>query len=154
GDTVETCLDVTQVATEPGSRDLEHGYWWIKGVALPPRVVKDMYNLPELPAADAGVMLSPLQRRLMSTDRGTMAVPLTLVLTYYERPGPESKNGQVATVVGQRIVDGVHPWPFPFDDRLNCVAMRETPIDGRWTGDTVVSAAVPVQVALNQSWSS
>lgn len=154
GDTVECCLDVTQVATEPGARDLEQAYWWIKAVALPPRVVKDMYRLDELPPADAGVMLSPLQRSLVNADRGVQAVPLTLVLTYYERPGPEHAKGQVATVVASQLVDGPHPWPFPFTDRLNCVVMRETPIDGRWTGDTIVSAAVPVQVALNQSWSS
>jgi hypothetical protein len=30
GDTVESVLNVTQAAGEPGCRDFEHGRWWIK----------------------------------------------------------------------------------------------------------------------------
>jgi hypothetical protein len=43
------------------------------------------------------------------------------VLTYYERPCKARPDGAIVTVVNDKIVDGPHPWPFPFKDRLNMV---------------------------------
>jgi hypothetical protein len=151
GDTVESVLNVVEVATEPGSRDIEHGRWWIKAAALPPKQVQEMYKLPSEPAADASAGTSPLQRKLIA-GMGNSApdVKLTLVLTYFERPGPDNAKGTVAVVVGKSIVEQ-SAWPFPFTDRLNCVAVRETPHDNDWLGDTILSAAISPQLALNHA---
>ena len=154
GDSREYALDVTEIAVEPGARDAERARWWIRLAALPPGEVAELYGLEEAPAADASAMLSPLQRTLMAADRGEVAAgELTLVLTYYERPSSTSP-GQVAVVVGESIVDGPHPWPFPFTDRLNLVVARETPVAGRWCGDTVLSDAISPQRALNRAETS
>jgi hypothetical protein len=45
------------------------------------------------------------------------------------------------------------PKPAP-TDRLNIVVFRETKVPARATGDTVLSAAVPIQSAFNASWSN
>ena len=153
GDTCEHALSITEVAWEPGVRDAERARWWIKVAALPPSVVKEMYDLPKLPQADASAVLSPLQQKLLRDGRSDAKAELTRVLTYYERPSNEGP-GQVGVVVGNEFVDGPHPWPFPFTDRLNMAVIRETPVEGRATGDTVLSAAVPVQVAYNKAHSS
>ncbi len=153
GDIEESVLSIAEVATEPGTRDIERARWWIKATALPPEEVRDRYGLEHTPAADATAGMSPLQNRLTRDGSREDSVPLTLVLSYYERPGPNS-DGCVAVSVGDQIVDGPHPWPFPFTDRLNVVAARETMVVGRWTGDTILSHAIGPQMALNQIWSS
>jgi hypothetical protein len=150
GDVRVTSLAITEMVTEVGTRDVERACYWIKAQALPPAEVKKMYRLPELPAADASSANSPIQAKLARTGtNGEVPKPLTLVLTFYERPNVDNKTGTVATVVGDKVVDGPHDWPFPFTDRLNLVAVRETMIEGRWTGRTVVCDAVPVQTVLN-----
>lgn len=153
GDTCEDVSTILEVAWEPGVRDAEKGYWWVKARALPPPVVQSMYELPKLPAADAMATDSAPLARLLRDDRSERSDNLTLVLTYYERPCKERPQGVVATVVGDKIVEE-KPWPFPFKDRLNMVVIRETKVPGRATGDTVLSAAVPVQAAFNASWSN
>lgn len=153
GDVVVTALSVTEAVTEPGARNIEKARWWIKASALPPEDVQHRYNLAEAPPADASAGMSPLQHQLTHGDSQT-AVPLTLVLTYFERPNPSRPKGAVAVVVGNRVVDGPHAWPFPFTDRLNVAAMQETPVAGRWTGDTILSRARSLQVALNQAVTS
>lgn len=157
GDIKTTVLAVTEACTEPGSRDIERGRWWIKATALPPEDVRCAYpaKLKQAPKADSSAALSAAQQRIFNDDSGPgSAIPLTLVLTYYERPNPENPKGTVAVVVNDQIVDGPHPWYFPFKDRLNVVCLRETKVHARWTGDTVVTAAVPLQAALNLSISS
>lgn len=152
GDVCESALSILEVAWEPGIRDAERGYWWIRAQALPPAEVQMRYGLDEMPSADAQGTTTPLTQKLLNERTGP--VPnLTLVLTVYIRPNPGMKKGLVATVVGDRFVDGPKPWPFPFKDRLNMVVCRETKVAGRATGDTVFSAAVPVQTAFNASWS-
>lgn len=153
GDITAQVYSIGEVCTEPGSRDIEKGRWWVRALALPPDEVKDRYNLPEMPAADAAANLQPWQARVTQTERGEMPVPLTLVITYYERPNPARKQGVVATVVNGSVVEWDY-WPFPFKDRLNCVCFRETVIADRWFGATVFSAGVPIQMAINASWSS
>lgn len=154
GDIKTTCLTIAEVATEPGTKDIERACWWVKAQALPPDEVKKQYGLTTAPPANAAAALTPTQSRLAKNQSGEMPLNLTLVLTYYERPNNDNKTGTVATVVGEKIVDGPHPWPFPFKDRLNLVCARETVIEGRWTGHTVVSDAVPIQTALNHAWTS
>lgn len=154
GDVRVTPLSIAEMVTEVGTRDIEKACWWIKAQAVPPAEVKKLYGLAREPQTDANAALTPVQTKLIRAGSGETPKDLTLVLTYYERPSKENRKGRVCTIVGDDIVDGPHDWPFPFTDRLNLVCTRETMIEGRWTGRTVVSDAVPVQVALNHSWTS
>ena len=154
GEVSLTALAITEWVTEPGTRDAEYARWGIKAQALPSEEVKQTYRLPEKPAADATTALSPVQQKILQTDRAYKPEDLCLVLTYYERPCPEYPEGQVCVVVGSQMVDGPHPWPFPFQDRMNIAVARETKVLHRWTGDTIVSHAVPIQTLYNQIWSS
>lgn len=153
GDTQETALSIAEVAFEPGLRDFETGQWWIRAQALPPSVVKETYNLDELPKPDTHTMLSPSQRTLVSNE-GLQVSKLVLVLTCYERPSKAHPEGYVATVIGDKFVDGPKPWPFPFKDKLNIVAFRETKVPDRASGETVLSSALDIQLAYNAAWSS
>ena len=155
GDTYEQHLSITQFVVEPGSVYPETARYWFKSLALPPAEVQKMFDLEDKPPADATAGLSPFQKRSLSLERGheSEIVDLTLVLTYYERPSDQNPEGRHAILVDNEFVhDG--PWPFPFKDRLNLVIMRETPKENRWTGDTVLTAARPVQTLLNAAWSS
>lgn len=162
GDTEETALSLAEFVIQPGARIAEEADWWIKAQALPPAVVKDRYNMKEEPAADATTGLSPLERGLMSSvsmgdnSNAKMAqgVPLTLVLTYYERPNPGNHDGKVEVVVNNKSVWGPKKWPFPFVDYLNLATTRETIIENTWIGETVVTIARPVQAAFNAAWSN
>jgi hypothetical protein len=147
-------LTILEVAWEPGTRDAEKGVWWARAQALPPAEVQATYNLKSAPKADASAAEGYLGRDLIREDRAETPVDLALVITYYERPNPKRPQGAVATIVGDEFVDGPHPWPFPWKDRLNMVVFRETKVAGRATGDTVYSAAVPIQTAYNASWSN
>lgn len=153
GDVSESALSILEATWEPGIRDAEHGYWWMRAQALAPSEVQMCYGLDYLPAADAQGTTTPLTQKLLQDTHRSPAPNLCLVLTVYIRPSAALKRGLVATVVGNKFVDGPKPWPFPFKDRLNLVVMRETKVPGRATGDTVFSAAVPVQTAFNASWS-
>lgn len=154
GDVKVSCLSINEIATEPGTRDIERANWWIKAQVIPPDEVKKQYGLKKVPQSDATTALTPMQSRIAKQGTGQVPTNLTLVLTYYERPNVDNKQGTVVTVVGNEIVDGPHPWPFPFKDRLNLACARETIIEGRWAGRTIVTDAVPVQTALNHSWTS
>jgi hypothetical protein len=147
-------LTILEVAWEPGTRDAERGVWWCRAQALPPAEVQATYNLKDTPKADASAAEGYIGRDLVREDRAETPVDLTLVLTYYERPNPKRPQGAVCTVVGDEFVDGPKPWHFPWKDRLNMVVFRETKVAGRATGDTVYSAAVPIQTAYNASWSN
>jgi hypothetical protein len=151
GDACVTVMSIVEVAFEPGTRNFEKAQWWIRAQAFPPVEVQERFKMEETPPTDANSGASPQARYVGSSDTA-YPVELTRVLTYYERPSSKNPNGLVATIVGDKIVDGPHPWPFPFKDRLNVICFRETKIPGRATGDTVVSAAVPVQTAYNASW--
>jgi hypothetical protein len=154
GDIVESVLTILEVAFEPGIRDAEKAVWWIRAQALPPGLVRDTYDLDYDPPTDVSGAMAPLQARMVQGDRRENAANLTRVLTYYERPNNSRPQGAVATLVGGRLVDGPKDWPFPFKDRLNLVLARETKVAGRWTGTSVVQAAIPVQVAYNAAWSN
>ena len=154
GDVRVSALAINEIATEVGTRDIEKACWWIKAQAVPPAEAKKRYGLADLPAADASSAMSPVQTKMARAGSGETPKNLTLVLTYYERPSKEKRAGEVCTIIGNQVVDGPHAWPFPFKDRLNLVCARETIIEGKWTGRTVVTDAVPVQTALNHSWTS
>lgn len=154
GDICETALNILEVAWEPGARHAEKGLWWIRAQVMPPAEVKEMYDMKDMPPADATAAQGFMGRTLSLEDIGRPVPNLTLVMTYYERPSKKRPQGCIATVVGDKIVDGPHPWPFPFKDRLNMVVFRETKVAGKAHGETIFSAAVPVQVALNQSLST
>ncbi|MGH9266727.1 MAG: hypothetical protein ACRD0D_00965 [Acidimicrobiales bacterium] len=154
GDIACSVLSIAQVATHPGARDLERARWWVKGVAMPPEQAQESYGLDQEPVADAISVMSPFEGRLRTgVDGAGLPGRLVMVLTYYERPAGRSP-GQVATVIGGKVVDGPHPWPFPFRDRLNLVVSRETRVEDRWWGHTVLTDAVPVQYAFNRAHSS
>lgn len=152
GDVQATCLTIAEMCTEPGTRDIERAAWWIKAQALPASEVRAKFKMAGMPQADANPAVTPMQQRMAGTASGSQT--LTLVLTYYERPSPQNKQGTVLTVVNDKIVDGPHPWPFPFTDRLNLSVCRETLQEGQWCGTTVLSDAVPIQTALNATWSN
>ncbi len=154
GDICETALTILEVGWEPGARDAEKALWWIRAQVLPPDEVFVNYDMKEKPAADAGAAQGFMGRTLSIEDLGRPQPDLTLVLTYYERPNKKRPEGVVCTIVGEKIVDGPHPWPFPFKDRLNMVVFRETKLTGKAHGETIFSAAVPVQVALNHAISN
>lgn len=150
-DTVETVLSISEMVVEPGSRDAETARWWVKTQVLPPREVKAMFDMEATPAADASTGLSTYQARPVTT--GDPLTPLTLVLTYYERPNPACELGRfLVEVDGQIVQKG--DWSFPWKDRLNFALTRETLIETQWAGSTIYDDARPVQVALNAVWSN
>lgn len=154
GEVCVTALNLLEVGWEPGTVDAEKAGWWIRAQALPPSQVQEMFDLKDKPKADASAAQGHLGRTLSIENLGRVRPELTIVLTYYEKPCKKNPDGVVCTVVGDKIVDGPHKWPFPFKDRLNMVVVRETKVAGRAHGETVLSAAVPVQVAFNQAWSN
>lgn len=149
GDVKLSVLSIHEMACEPGTKDIRKGRYWIRGVALPPETVKEMYGLAEKPEADARATESAVR---FQDSKRSGDTPLTMVYTYFERP-MNGSPGRTATVVGQEIIEE-GPWPFPFRDRLNLAICKVKPVHGKWIGHTPVTDAVPVQVALNASWSS
>lgn len=149
GDVKLSVLSIHEVACEPGTPDIRKGKWWMSGVAMPSEDVKETWNLPKTPEADARG--SETVWRTLEGDRSA-DTPMTMVYTYYERPCNGSP-GMTATIIGQEIVEQ-GPWPFPFTDRLNVAVCKVRPIHRKWWGHTPVTDAVPVQTAINASWSS
>lgn len=156
GDTVETLLTIPEMVVEPGVREAEKARWWIKVQALPPEQVQSQFHLAKKPPADANAGDNPFAQRNYSDGEstGNTTPELTLVLTYYERPNALCKKGKVIVVVDNKTVDGPKEWPFPFKDRLNFALCYETPVESRWTGETVVTMARPMQVLYNLAQSS
>lgn len=154
GEAVTTVLSVPEIAAAPGTADIERALWWIKCSTLPPDEAQERYNLPKPPTPREGLVLSPVQQRLVLPGKGfEQRAELVRVLTYYERPNPGAPEGAVRVVVGDDMVfEG--PWPFPFTDRLNITAARQIRVKGRWTADSVLRAAVSSQQAYNMVWSS
>lgn len=149
GDVKLSIVSIHEIACEPGTRDLEKGLWWIHGIALPPSEVKRMFNLENEPKADARAVDTVW--RVIDGESMTNT-PLTMVLTYYQRP-MGAEGGKIMTAVDGQIVDEGE-WTFPFTEHLNISVARVEPIHGRWFGHTPVSDAVPVQALLNAAWSS
>lgn len=158
GDTKESVCSIADMAWEPGHKDPEHARWWIKAEVLPPGDVQATYDLSKVPVADAAAGMTPFQAKLLKAHadaRGDDGVSpeLTIVLTYYERPNRERPKGYICVVVGEEMAFK-GDWPFPFTDHLNFGLMRETVIENRGSGETVMTMARPVQTAYNASWSA
>ena len=153
GDIQLTVLTVAEVVCEPGCRNIETARWAIKVLTLPPEQARDIYRLKETPQADASLALGPFQTRVLNTDGREVPIPMTMVLVYYERPNSLCPKGQVATVIGDELVEW-SAWPFPWQTKMPMVALTETEINDRWQGDTILTDCVPVQTGLNASWSS
>lgn len=154
GDICETILTIPEFVVEPGARRAEKARWWVKSIILPPETVQAMFDMPETPPANAQSSNSPYNQRVIMADDQTMnLVDGTLVLTYYERPNTLNPKGSQCVVVDGQIVEDKE-WPFPFTDRLNLAVIRETPVNGRWTGETMLSKATKVQTAYNAAWTN
>jgi hypothetical protein len=149
GDVCLTVLPFHEIGVEPGTRNAEKALWWIHARALPPSEVQETYNLADTPKADARAVDS-VWRVHNPTDHAH--TPLVMVFTLYERPTSQS-DGRIVTTVGDEVVDE-SPWYFPFTDRLNLATCVVQPINNKWYGHTPVTDAVPVQTAMNASWSS
>ena len=149
GDCVETAMTILDFAVEPGAIDAERAKWWARRESLPPKAVQARYSLKDEPSADSRSGRVPTTT---DTTRQSPDPKLTTVTTYYERPCADS-HGKVCVVVGDEVVEK-GAWPFTFSDRLNLVVARETNVPGQWFGETVVTAAVPLQAAYNSAWSA
>ena len=121
GDIRCTVLSIAECCTEPGERDIEHARWWIKVQTMPPHKAQALYGLKELPPADATMALSPFQTQVMSTDNRQVQVPMTLVLSYYERPSRACPDGQVGTYIADQEIEWstlAIPLPRPAQPRV------------------------------------
>lgn len=154
GDTCEKVSSISQVAFPPGTHDAERASWWIRAVVMPTTEARDLYQMADEPAADVNSDATNIDpnRRTVTGGLGISPEKSCIVYTYYERPSMRSQ-GQVAVVIGDKVVQK-RGWPFPFKDRLNCAIIRESPIPEHWAGDTVMTAAVKVQVPFNAAWSN
>jgi hypothetical protein len=148
GDTKETLLNITEFSVEPGTKDAETARWWVKCQLLPPKEVQATYGLEWCPAADSAYGGAPYLVRLPNHDGTT--IPLTKVLTLYERPNGLCPKGRVVVVVNEQSI-WKGEWPFPWRNRLNLVTMDETPSGDGWAGSTRLTAARGVQVFYNQA---
>ena len=146
GDTFEEVLSIAEFVVEPGARDPETARWWAKALTLPPKQVQAQYSLPWEPDADGWAAQQPYTNRFTQTSPAENQT--TLVLTYYERPNYLCPKGKVRVVVNDQVVHK-SDWPFPTKDRLNLFVARETVVENKWPGDTVVTFARPLQTALN-----
>ena len=150
GDAKISCVSLHEMSFEPGTRDGECARYWVRGQALAPPEVQEMFGLAKEPAADANAL-----NQIHSVDSGEKSsnTPLTMVYTYYGRPSKLYPEGRIVTVVGDEFV-AESPWTFPWDDRLNITLAVCEPIHAQWIGSTPVTDAVPIQAAYNASWSS
>jgi len=149
GDTVEQALSIVEMAVEPGVLDAARANWWIKAQVHHPEKVQDMLGLSWTPTTDAANGINPLADRLYSAFTGSEKVnPLTLVLTYYERPNPGNEDGRVVVEVNSKKIQDI-PWPFPFNNRLNLAVGVETLVSDQWFGETIYSAARGPQILYN-----
>jgi hypothetical protein len=153
GDTREKVYNLSQFTTEPGTDDAELARYWITLDLLPPKEAQAKYQLSEEPPADGNTATTPFLLKLNDKQTGNAMTPLTQVFTMYERPSYLNKKGCVRVVIDSKCVFD-DAWPYPWKDHLNMVIMRETKMENRWSGSTIVTDARPIQTAFNQSWSN
>lgn len=153
--TVETVLPIGDFVVEPAAINPETARWWIRKQALPPKEVQAIFDLPNEPPADGSAAIDPYMQRLVAdhVGSGTVNVPRTFVLTYYERPNPLRPEGHFCVEIDNKIVQH-GDYPFPWKDRLNIVCATETAVENRWHGATILDDVRPVQVALNATWAN
>lgn len=145
---IELCaLPVTDFVLQPGVRDPYKSAHWTSGVAMPCIDAQRRYKLKDKPGADAMIGKSALMQRLVNESGTGFTNDCCLVLTSWQPPG-DNRKGWVTTVIGEEVVDGPHPWPFPFETP-NFALFVQTEKTSRWPGRTVLSDVVDIQVAYN-----
>lgn len=142
GDIVCGVADIGEFAVQPGRHQPAQAHWWILRRALPPQEVKELFELEDLPAADASEFGAIANR-----PGGSAHQQLTKVVTLFERPHGKHKGG-VWTVVGGQIVEHT-PWPFPFTEELNLEVYRPEQRARRWTGYSNAWDALTDQALIN-----
>lgn len=152
GEAKLSVLSIAEMAVEPGASDPERARYWFKTQRIPPKEVQSMFRLDWEPEADTSSNAQPYTSRF-SAGQTQHDSRTTLVVTYYERPNFLNQKGRLAVVVNDQIVHDVD-WPFPYKDRLNLFVGRETVVEDRWTGTTILSRARGIQVAINAAHSS
>jgi len=144
-------LPITDFRLAPGVRDAYKSPYWISCVAMPAAEAKRRYGLDKLPEPDAMMGRSALQQNLLMRS-GRVDMSSTRVLTYWQPPGNDTGAGWVATVIGEKVVDGPHPWPFPFK-HLNFALFTQDETK-RWVGSTVLNDCIGPQHYYNCVWSA
>lgn len=148
GDVYLRPLTVAEFCVEPAVRHYSDARWWIMGLALPIDYVAEKFSLDWLPFPDAGSQ-TPLYDTLLEGAGRSASKNLCLVLTYYERPGPNSKGG-FGVVVNGCTLEKRESWPFEFPE-LNLTCFRQKVIPSSWLGATFASDAIAIQSAYNFS---
>lgn len=143
-------LNITEFGIQPGVRDFRDANWWIMGLAMDPKVVRERFGLEWEPEPDAAAQLTPLQQKILSDAGKPGGRNLTLALTLYERPNRQCPEGRYVVVVNDRVVHE-SKWPFKDKARLNLRPFRQRRVSGQWIGTTYMNAAIPVQFAYNHA---
>lgn len=153
GDVCLKPLSIIEFGVEPGATDGEMARWFVMQTAEDPEDVKIKFGLDKAPEPDAMTAVSAYEQRLLGASTSMSGASRSyegrvMVRTMYERPSSAVPKGRVVSSVGGKIVQDV-PWPFRRKDRLNLVIFRDFPMDGRWTGEAMLTDAVPVQTEIN-----
>lgn len=146
-----TTLAIPEFTLEPGTNDPRRSNYVIVCKAFTPAQVKEYYGLDWDPQPDASQGVGPLQRRITSRRTGIVNAKLTLVFTYYEKPGNQSPGRHVVVVNGKTVID--EPWPFSFEE-LPIAVFRQVANPTKWTSTSYVTQARSLQVQLNQAQST
>lgn len=154
GDVCLTPMSIIEFVVQPGVKDAELAQWWIKATAEDPKDVQLKYGMEKEPEADAQTALGAFEQRLIGAAGAESGAARSyegrvMVRTMYERPSRGNEHGRVMTVVNDKVVQDV-AWPKEYPkDRLNLFVFRDMHVDGRWTGESMVTDAVPIQEELN-----
>jgi hypothetical protein len=145
-------LSIAEFGIEPGTRDIGDALWWVRCTTLTPEQAQARYNLDEPPKADANSVYLPHTQYLLGKRHQRSEARMVMVYTYYERPRPKQGiPGCIVHVAGEHYE--VHDWPFPWAE-LNLGLSRMNELGDTWLGDTPLTDARQVQMALNDARSA
>ncbi len=147
-----SALSIGEFTLEPGTRRWRDSRYVITAKAMPPKQAREHFDLDHDPPADNVSATGPLARQLHMQRGWPVNVPLSTVYTYYERPSKQRPKGRHVVCIGDEVISD-EAWPFPFE-RLNLYPFRQIPLPKKWTGDTMLNAARPLQVAFNHGMSN
>ena len=155
GKTCLRSLSIIEFGVEPGVKDGEYARWFVMQTAEDPEEVKARYRLEKAPEPDAQTAISAYEQRMLGTSSSMSGASRNyegrvMVRKMYERPSTTNPKGRVVTSIAGQIVEDV-PWPFERKDRLNLFIFRDFAIDGRWTGEAMLTDALPIQAEINLS---
>jgi hypothetical protein len=148
GEVQVSAMSIAEFGLEPGSLDEFHAGWWIRAQSITPSNAQERYGLAEKPDSDSSTGGGPLASKVWGVKGLGANVELCTVLTYYEKPSKQNRQGRHAVVIGDQVVLD-RPWPFPWKHRLNVYPFVQTQMPMRWFGHTVVTDAIPLQAAYN-----